>query len=394
MEESALTLQKAGQVAGILHELDLDAWLIWVRETEQIPDPAMNLVMGGSLVATSALLFHRSGARTAVVASYDADGLPEGLFDRVVGYEQGIGPHLLDELRRLDPKRIGIDVSQANVAADGMTAGMYQRLQALLEGTPYAGRLVPAEGLIGRLRGRKLPEEIRRIQQAVDLTDKILSATIETLHPGLSECEVHERIHEAMRSHGVTAAWDPAHCPAVDAGPEKAFGHVGPTDAVILEGHLLHVDFGVRVNGYCADLQRMVFFGPPSSVPEEIVRGFDTVAEAIRAAAGILRPGIRGHEVDRVARAVLEERGYPEYMHALGHQLGRFAHDGGTSLAPLWPRYRDAAQGMIEEGNVFTLELEVPTEHYGQVSLEEDVVVTADGCRFLSTPQTALICVG
>lgn len=394
MEDSALTLQKAEQVAGILDELDLDTWLIWVRETGQIPDPAMNLVMEESLVATSALLFHRTGERTAVVAWYDADGLPEGLFDRTVTYEQGIGPQLLAELRRLDPARIGINVSQASVAADGMTAGMLQRLEGFLKETPYAGRLVSAEDLVGSLRGRKLPEEIRRIQSAVDLTDRILAETIETLHPGLSECEIHQRVHEAIRSHGATTAWDPGHCPAVDAGPGKAFGHVGPTESVTKEGHLLHFDFGVRVSGYCADLQRMVFFGAPSDVPEEVARAFDTVSGAIQAAARVLRPGIRGYEVDQVARDFLAERGYPEYMHALGHQLGRFAHDGGTTLAPQWPRYRDAARGIVEEGNVFTLELEVPTEQYGQVSLEEDVVVTGDGCRFLSAPQTELICTG
>ena len=72
--------------------------------------------------------------------------------------------------------------------------------------------------------------------------------------------------------------------------------------------------------------------------------------------------------------------------------MGRHAHDGGTLLGPAWERYGNAPQGTVEAGNVFTLELGVPTKQYGAVSLEEDVVVVDGGCRFLSNPQTELIC--
>ncbi|MHA2348481.1 MAG: M24 family metallopeptidase, partial [Candidatus Thorarchaeota archaeon] len=85
------------------------------------------------------------------------------------------------------------------------------------------------------------------------------------------------------------------------------------------------------------------------------------------------------------------ERGFEEYQHALGHQLGRHAHDGGTLLGPLWDRYGDTPKGEVEKGNVFTLELYVTTKDFGQVSLEEDIVVTDSGCKFLSKPQRDLI---
>jgi len=76
----------------------------------------------------------------------------------------------------------------------------------------------------------------------------------------------------------------------------------------------------------------------------------------------------------------------------LGHQVGRNAHDGGVILGPRWERYGDAVAGEVEVGNVFTLELNVRTEAYGQVSLEEDVLVTEAGSEFLSTQQRELIC--
>jgi Xaa-Pro aminopeptidase len=179
----------------------------------------------------------------------------------------------------------------------------------------------------------------------------------------------------------------------VDAGPNKQFGHSGPTENVTKPGHLLHFDFGVKFNGYCSDIQRMFYFGAPETIPNEIEEAFSAVKQAIQKAAAFIKPGVRGYEVDEVARNYVQELGYEEYQHALGHQLGRLAHDGGTLLGPLWDRYGNSPNGIVEAGNVFTLELYVTTKEYGQVSLEEDIVVTPTGCRFLSKPQMELVCI-
>ncbi len=389
----SIETQKARQVCGILDELDLDCWLIWVRETDQIVDPAMRLVFAGDLVWQSALLFTRDGERIAIVGEHDAGGLPDGAFDRIVGYGAGIGSVLRDELTRLDPRSIAINVSRSDVCADGMTAGMREILGTCLAETPYESRLVSAERLIGKLRGRKLPDEIDRIRAAVATTERIFEEIYEHLAVGQTEREIHAYAHERVRAHGAGFAWQPASNPAVDAGPDKGFGHVGPSDNRTKAGHLLHFDFGVRVNGYCSDLQRMVFFGSPAEIPEEIAHAFETVVGAIDAAVEYLEPGRIGHEVDAVARRVLVERGYPEYRHALGHQVGRNAHDGGVLLGPRWERYGEAPDGAVEAGNVFTIEPNAPTESYGMVSLEEDVLVTDSGCEYLSTPQRELICI-
>ena len=389
----AIEALKAKQVPGILDELNLDCWLIWVRETDQIGDPAMRLVFPGDLVGRSALLFTRDGERIAIVAGYDAGGLPEGTFDRVIGYDTGVREPLRAELARIDPRTIAIDVSRTDVGADGMTAGMREALEDCLAGTPYPRRLFTAERLIGRLRGRKLPGEVERIRVAVETTERIFDEVIRDLRVGQAEREIQALFHERVRAAGAGFAWQPAHNPAVDAGPDKAFGHVGPTDRRARNGHLLHFDFGVRVDGYCSDLQRMVFFGAPSDVPEEIVRAFETVVGAIDAGAAALRPGSIGYEVDAAARSYLTDRGYPGYTHALGHQIGRYAHDGGVLLGPRWERYVGAVEGAVEGGNVFTIEPNVPTTAFGQVSLEEDVLVTASGCEFLSNRQRELICV-
>jgi Xaa-Pro aminopeptidase len=159
---------------------------------------------------------------------------------------------------------------------------------------------------------------------------------------------------------------------------------------------LLHTDFGVLKDGYCSDLQRMWYLLDEGETepPSEVVAAWDAVWASMDAGAAVLRPGVQGHEVDAAARASLVAAGYDEPMHALGHQLGRAVHDGGTLLAPLWDRYGDSPRGPVEENQVYTLEYGAPVPGRGYVALEEDVLVTADGIEWLSTPQRELWLVG
>jgi Xaa-Pro aminopeptidase len=110
----------------------------------------------------------------------------------------------------------------------------------------------------------------------------------------------------------------------------------------------------------------------------------------VDAGVAALKPGVAGWEVDAAARQTLIAAGYPEPMYALGHQLGRAAHDGGTLLGPRWDRYGTAPLGLVEAGNVFTVEYGTAVPGHGYIGLEEDVVVTEDGVEWLSTPQREL----
>ncbi|MCB0030140.1 MAG: M24 family metallopeptidase, partial [Anaerolineales bacterium] len=103
-----------------------------------------------------------------------------------------------------------------------------------------------------------------------------------------------------------------------------------------------------------------------------------------------LKVGVPAWQVDEVARDFIVDNGYPEYMHAFGHLLGRTAHDGATVLGPRWERYAGVCDLPVEVGNVFTLELHVVVEGRGIMSLEEDVVVRPEGNEYLSTPQLSL----
>ncbi len=389
-----LEIEKSQQACEILDELDIASWLVWVRETSQTPDPVLELILGGDVVWQSAFLFTKDGEKIGIVGNFDVDAIEaKGIYDRVVPYTEGIRDQLISELDKFRPRQVAINFSKDNVAADGLTVGMLLKLKEYLKDTPYLTRLVSAEEIITRLRGRKTEKEVTCIRSAIEVTEAIYDRAKSFVKVGMTEIEVYQHFHELMKEHKVTSAWNADHNPAVDAGPDKQFGHSGPTGNKIKKGHLLHFDFGVRWQGYCSDIQRMFFFGPKSAIPEEVQTAFETVRDAIQEASLYISPGVLGYEVDALARKFVKDRGYEEYQHALGHQVGRRAHDGGTLLGPLWERYGTSPKGVVEAGNVFTLELYVTTSNYGQVSLEEDILVTRSGCRFLSNPQSEPICI-
>jgi Xaa-Pro aminopeptidase len=169
-----------------------------------------------------------------------------------------------------------------------------------------------------------------------------------------------------------------------------------PGDVVLEQGHTLHLDLGVRQNEYCSDLQRTWYAldEGETEAPPPVRRAFDVVRGAIEAGRAALRPGAPGWQVDAAARAYVLDHGYAEFMHAFGHLLGRSAHDGATVLGPRWERYEGICELPVEVDNIFTLELHVVVPERGLVSLEEEVLVTADGAEYLSEPQTELRLIG
>jgi Xaa-Pro aminopeptidase len=122
-----------------------------------------------------------------------------------------------------------------------------------------------------------------------------------------------------------------------------------------------------------------------------VQRGFDTIVRAIEESRGAMRPGVTGQSVDAVGRRVITDSGYEEFPHGLGHQVGRFAHDGTALLGPAWEKYAKKPFVPLEEGMVFTLEPRLTVPGRGIATVEEMVVVRADGAEYLSTPQKTLI---
>lgn len=373
-----LVAEKHAQAALLLSQHGIDCWLTFAREGSDLLLPY--LIGAEEIVGTSALLIFADGASAAVVADYDV-GQVDGLFADVQPYSLDWREPFQAILRARDPARIGINYSEHDHGVDGLTYGLFHALVHALEPTGMVDRLVTAEPVAAAVRAIKSPEEQERMRRAAAITQRIFDDLTGMLKPGLTEVEVAEIVVERMQTYEVGPAWDATYCPTVATSRTRS-GHNPPGATRIEPGDALRVDLGVIHEGYASDMQRTWYFRRPGETgpPPDLTHAYETVRDGIRMAADLIKPGQRGYEIDEPVRQFVADRGY-SYTHALGHQLGRLAHDGGMLLGPRNARYGALSGGTIAEGMVFTLE---PV--FGPIGLEDDIVVTPDGCDFFIEP--------
>ena len=381
---------KIEQVEEILEELNIDLWLIFCRETDMMADPSLALAVGHKVVWQSAFFYFRNGETVALVGNYDASDFEKaGRFKRVVPYVEDCGQSIREILEKADPKSIALNYSANDDAADGLTHGMYLLLSEYLQGTAYPSRFMSSEKLVSLLRGRKTKEELDLISAAAFMATDCWNKSIKEFKQGMTEKEIGSLIDSNVESLGGTNSFDTI----VNAGAKSSPGHGHPTDARFEPGDLLHIDFGVRLHDYCSDIQRLAYLRNKgeTSPPPELTRAFNKVKEVIDETSSLYQPGALGYQIDGVARKIITEAGYSEYQHALGHQIGRSVHDGSAIIGPRWKRYGNTPSIPLELGNVFTVELGIELDGIGYVGLEEDLVVTEKGGRFLCPRQTESI---
>ncbi|MFH1197450.1 MAG: Xaa-Pro peptidase family protein [bacterium] len=385
-----MILEKQAQAAEILREKNIDMWLTFVRETSNIKDPMLDMIVGTGATWQSAFIITKNGDTAAIIGSLELGNMRAvGTFRNVIGYLKSIKENLLDVLFKYDPQSIAINFSRNSTLADGLPYGLYLELLDHLKDTPFAERLISSEEIVAALRGRKSPAEVQLMKEAIKEALKIFDEVTSFIKPGMKEKEVADFVQKLVFEREFELAWDKEYCPSVFSGPETAGAHAGPTERMIERGHVINMDFGVKINGYCSDLQRTwyVLRDGEEKPPKEVMRGFNVIKDAIHFAAKELKPGREGWEIDEIARGYITRNGYDEYPHGLGHQLGRVAHDGGAFLGPKWERYGNLPYLKIEEGNVFTLEPRLTIPGYGIATIEEEVIVTKNGCEFISPMQ-------
>jgi Xaa-Pro aminopeptidase len=391
----SLIQEKADQAVVILKEQNIDLWLTFVRETSGVRDPALDLLIGaGDLTWPSVLILTRTGEKIAIVGNLEKEAIRRlEVFSEIHGYDTSVRELLREVIVRLKPGKIAVNTSRNNVHADGLTHAMYEFLKGYLADTPYADRLISAEPVINSLRGRKTPAEQARIRRAVEITEEIFQKTFAFIKVGMTEVQIADYMHGLMKEYGVDFAWPRENNPAVNSGPDSSVGHNGPTGIKVERGHIIHFDFGVKFEDYCSDIQRVVYVlrEGETAAPKEVQRGFAVIRSAVEEARAAMKAGVSGNSIDVIARGIVIDSNYPEYNYALGHQLGRVAHDGGALLGPLWEKYGDSPNQKLEIGQVFTIEPGLAVANYGYIGLEEDVVITKDGAQYFHAPQKEIV---
>jgi Xaa-Pro aminopeptidase len=385
-----MILEKIDQAVKILNEKEVDMWMTYVRETGNLKDPMMDMIVGTGATWQSAFMICKNGDTHAIVGSLELENMKTiGTYKNIHSYLKNVKEKLIEVLETLKPSKIAINYSRNSTLADGLTYGLYLELMDHLKETKFVNSFISSEEIVAALRGRKSKAEIDLMKEAIKESLKIFDEVTKYLKPGITEKQVADFVLDLCTKKNLEPAWDVEHCPAVFSGPDTAGAHSGPTNRTIQHGHVINMDFGVKYNGYCSDLQRTWYVLHPheDKAPMEVQKGFDVIKESITRAANELKPGKKGFEIDSIARNYIQIKGYEEYPHGLGHQVGRLTHDGGCLLGPKWERYGNLPMLEVEEGNVFTIEPRLTIPNYGIATIEEEVLVQKEGCEFLSKRQ-------
>lgn len=238
--------------------------------------------------------------------------------------------------------------------------------------------LVPAPWLVETIRQVKEPGELATIARACAITDDAFADLCTWVAPGLSEREVARRLVDAMTGLG---ADDRAFEPIVASGPHCARPHHRPTGRRLERGDLLMLDFGALVDGYHADMTRMVALGDP---PEELVRVHAIVRDAQEAGLHAATDGAAVAAVDAACRTHIAEAGYGDaFVHGTGHGLGLEIHEE--------PIMREGAGGTLRAGMAVTVEPGVYLPRLGGVRIEDTIAVTDGSADVLTATPKDLV---
>ncbi|MFO7445483.1 MAG: Xaa-Pro peptidase family protein [Ignavibacteriaceae bacterium] len=385
--------EKTAQAIEILKEKNIDMWLTFVKESSIIHDPSLDIILGMNLTWHSAVIINKDGETTLILGDLEKDSAERtGIYKNIIPYTKSIKDILVNYLKKKNPNKIAINYSLNSSLADGLSHGLYLTLADYLKGTGYENKLVSSEEIISAVKGRKSATELKIMREAIKETLKIFNEVTSFIQPGKTEKDVAAFVKGLVEKRGFKMAWDEDHCPSVFTGPNPASAHSGPSDRKIEKGHMVNMDFGIKLNGYCSDLQRTWYLlkDDEEKAPANVQKGFEIIRDSIQKVAGSIKPGVKGVDMDKIARDYIVQSGYVEYPHGLGHQVGTQVHDGGAGLYPAWEKYGNTPFLELEENMVLTVEPRLPVEGYGVSTLEEEIVVTKKGCEFLSDVQKEL----
>jgi len=388
-----LVKEKIDQAVIILNEIDIDCWITFVRESSIVHDPMLDFLIESDVTWHSAFIVTRKGDTYAIVGQMEKPTIEDlGVYTHVFGYVEGVKTILLETLQKIDPFSIALNYSTDSEICDGLTHGLYLTIYEYLSTIGFEDRIISSEKITSSLKARKTAFEVERIKTAIGHTLDIISLATSFIRPGKSEREIADFMLREVEKRTLGPAWDKSHCPAVFTGPDTADAHYKPTDRKVERGHVLNMDFGVKFENYCSDMQRTFYIleEGEKEAPPEVRRGFETIVEAIALAAEAIRPGVQGVDIDKIAREYILSRGYEEFPHGLGHQVGRFAHDGTALLGPAWEKYAQKPFIPLEEGMIFTIEPRLKVPGRGTVTIEEMIVIRKDRSEFLARPQKEL----
>lgn len=223
--------------------------------------------------------------------------------------------------------------------------------------------------------------KIQSIKKACKITDKTFKYILPHLADGVTEKEIVKKINKFIRNHSEGLAFKTI----VAFGENSAeVHHQFPTERKLKKGDIIILDFGAKINGFCSDITRVLFFEKANRKQKDLYRD---VLKAQQMAIDFLnneigKGKIKALDVDKIARDYLEKK-YPTMPHSLGHGIGKKVHSG-LRLSPKSKSY-------LKPGMIFSVEPGIYIKDFGGVRIEDTVLLTEKGVEILTKSTKEII---
>lgn len=274
-------------------------------------------------------------------------------------------PVVIDLLKQAAPKRIGV------VGLHRLPHVVYSAVQAAFPAVTF----VDLGAQVALLRRLKTPLEIRLLREAGRITDAAFDSIRAEIRPGVTEVELAARIAYLMQRAGAGLSFEPT----VVSGNDHPIAIRMPTGRKLQMGDSVMIDIGAMYQGYQADASRTFVLGEPNADQRKV---WGVILDAYAAAFAQIRPGNPCSAVHHAAVSVIEGAGY-QLVHRIGHGIGL-----ATSFE--WPSL-DTETTPLQAGMTFCIEPGIYAKGSGDMKLEDDVVVTADGYDLLTQSNRELV---
>lgn len=271
------------------------------------------------------------------------------------------------------PEYLAKAVKDAGYSRVGFEAGKISQATFTKHFAPVKCEWIDASSMIPELRRTKDAEEVRLIREAARIGREALGNVLKLARAGMTEVEFDIMLTGEIKRLGAEKGW--AHDDFIVASGERsAMCHAPATMKKFAEGETVTVDYGAMVGGYMSDITRNFVIGHADSKAVEINA---VLLKAHHEAVRALRPGVKGADVDAVARKVIADAGYGDkFVHGLGHGLGLEVHES--------PRLSRTSKDILKAGDVVTIEPGIYIEGWGGLRIEDDYLITEDGCECLT----------
>jgi Xaa-Pro aminopeptidase len=262
-----------------------------------------------------------------------------------------------------------LDLPSIGIEAEHVTIAFYEKLGAAANGM----QLAHTSSLVESLREIKDAGEIATLRQAIGVAESGFIELRAGLARGQDEKRIADDLEYNLRRRGATCS---AFSSIIGVGPRAALPHGRPTQSTRLgDFPLVLIDWGARYQGYHSDLTRVLVAGKLSPQIQSV---YGVVLAAQKSAIDAIRPGAVMKDVDAAARRVIEQAGHgKQFNHSLGHGIGLEIHE--------LPRLAPEQNRRLAPGMVVTVEPGIYLAGQFGVRIEDDVLVTEDGCEVLTS---------